>query len=94
MFLVSSVTDEDFGQKKAPWSWSVLSHILNTEHPHEQKYSNSSPLVSLVRNVERSTLIVPLPTGMLTETHRPEVLEVMQDLDTDVYNFMAFSKSH
>lgn len=28
VFLVSSVTDEDFGQKNPPWSWSVVSHFL------------------------------------------------------------------
>lgn len=94
VFLVSSVTDEDFGQKNAPWSWSVPSHIPNTVHLHAQHYSNLSPLVSSVRNVERSTLLVPLPTGMLTETHRPRVPEVVQHSDTDGYHFLSLSKSH
>lgn len=61
------------------WLWSeecslvLVCNIscLNSDHLHLQQYSDLSTFVSLARNVERSTLLLPRPTGMLTETRSP-----------------------
>lgn len=63
-FLASSVTDDDFGQRRHPWPWWVA-FTAAPQRSHTKYLSGRSSVLSAAPSVEQNIPLRPRPPGML-----------------------------